>query len=171
MMRRGRARWEACAKRDASWLFGTHGGCAPTGPAARRQRAEVIERALQSIAPFHRGALSLWYTGKAWPAELRREFGEATSLVVRLECAAHPSVGHSTEALEAAAVERLSLLIARGATADQRALARLETRAGKHYRLAIRALAKARARSAARVDEAPVSGVLPAVETSAKECA
>jgi hypothetical protein len=55
--------------------------------------------------------LSLWYTEKSWPEALREEFGPATSLVVRLACARTPSVG-STEALEAAAAERLLAWIA-----------------------------------------------------------
>jgi hypothetical protein len=147
---------------EVEWFYRTLGGRVPDS-GAQRTRALVIAAALQSIASFHRGAISMCHTRKAWPQDVWDEFGRATSLVVRLECALHPSVG-DTDVLEAAAVARLSALIADG---DDDALARLRSRARKHYRLAIRALAKARARLAAGTDEAPVSGVVLA--TAAKE--
>ena len=172
MKRRRLARWEACARREAEWFYGTLRGRVPqNGSFARRRRAAVVKGALQSIPAFHRGALSLWHTNKVWPADLRREFGPATSLVVRLECAQHPAVGGATEALEAAAVERLSALVARGSDADVQALVGLEIRARRHYELAIRALAKARAKIASRPDVAPASGVVLAAEASAQESA
>jgi len=171
MKRRELARWEAWATREAEWFFGTQGGkVTEDGSGKRRQRAEVIERALRAIPPFHRGALSLWHDRKKWPLDLQREFGMATSLAVRLECALHPSVG-STETLEAAAVVRISALITRGRDSDQRLLARLANRADRHHRLAIRALAKSRSAIAARREEAPVSGVVLVAGTSAKELA
>jgi hypothetical protein len=159
-------------QREAAWFYGSLGGRIPAaGSPARRRRAAAVEAALQAIPAFHRGALSLWHTEKTWPPDLRKEFGIGTSLVVRLECALHPSVGVSTEVLEAAAVERISALLARAKSRDEQALARLAVRADRHYYLAIRLLAKARAAIARRSDEAPASGVILASETSDKESA
>jgi phosphate uptake regulator len=92
-----------------------------------------------------------------WPAALVDEFHSEVSLVVRLECALHPAVGKSVAELEAASIERLTVLIAeskkerarrkgRNATPGpyQRQLARLHGRAYEHVESATRALAKAR---------------------------
>lgn len=172
MKRRERARWEACVEREAKWFYGKLRGQVPEKASpAQLRKAAMVCAALQAIPAFHRGALSLWHGERTWPEDLRKEFGGATSLVVRLECVQHPSVGVTTEALEAAAVLRLSASLARGSSADDDAVARLACRADRHYHLAIRALAKARARIAACSDGAPASGVVLAGETSAKESA
>jgi hypothetical protein len=154
--RRERALAEARAEKDVAWFYGTLAGRVDNAPAETREAAGEIDAALLSILTFHRGALSLRFRKKDWPDDLYEEFGNATSLVVRLACAANPSVGPTTM-IEAAAVERLVACIARGGAEDADLLARLDVRAMRHVRLAIRAFAKARGILSKR---APVSGVV-----------
>ncbi len=87
--------------------------------------------------------MSIWHREKTWPEALRKKFGAATSLVVRLACATAPSVG-ATEALEAAAAARLLAWMAGGGSEeDDDTLDDLEGRADMYFRRALRALAKA----------------------------
>jgi hypothetical protein len=134
-----------------------------------RGAAAQIDAWLKSVAAFHRGALSLRYRRREWPGAIEREFGELSSLAVRLECAAHPATGKTNRELEQAAVERIKNAIeARNAeieavekaTGAEKAnwskpmpdstlpaevdLARLDYRAYRHVALAIRALGKVR---------------------------
>ena len=138
-----RERIEKRAEKEVEWFFRTMGGRVPeegVGPPYARPAAQAIEGWLKSIPPFHRGALSLLYAPKEWPKSLTIEYGSWTSLVVRLECALHPSDGKvSNEELEQASIERL---LASGLR--QGPLGDLEFRAVKHVRCAIRAYAKAR---------------------------
>ena len=148
------------AEREADWFFRVmKGKVPPDGDFAVRVAAAQVDAWLRTIPPFHRGVLSLRYTPRSWPRVMTGEFGRLASLVVRLECALHPAVGLSTEALERASVERLSEEIRlaevardrdvpggreRPMTAVERRVARLERRACRHTKLAIRALARTR---------------------------
>jgi hypothetical protein len=171
-----RRRSERRAEREAKWFYGTLGGQVPeAGPA--RETALALQGRLQSTTAFDRGALSLRYAKKDWPAPIQEEFGNAASLVVRLECAMHPSVGASTEALEAEAVRRLCARIARRSDSDEALLARLFVRAKRHCKRAIRALAKTRETRASGAEEAfavsqttfTADGALAADETFAAD--
>jgi len=145
---------------EAGWFFRELGGEVPEGgDAATRDAARQIDAWLREVPAFHRGALSLRYVPRAWPTCIREEFEELASVAVRLECALHPAVGRSTEALEAESVERLRQTIraCEGARArpeppgrerplspSEKALAQLTLRAYRHVELAIRALARVR---------------------------
>ncbi len=156
-------------EREAGWFFRELGGKVPeAGDPATRAAATQIDGWLREIPAFHRGVLALRYVRRPWPKGIVREFGGTASVVVRLECALHPAVGCSTEALEAASVERLQQTIQlcerararrepagreRPMSAVERALTRLELRAERHVDLAIRALARVRGRGPCLVPE------------------
>jgi hypothetical protein len=90
------------------------------------------------------GALALRYMPREWPEPIEHEFGGWSSVIVRLECAVHPSNGGtSTDALESAAAVRLAELIAKGG-AERREVVRLIVRAFKHVRAAVRAYVEVR---------------------------
>jgi hypothetical protein len=73
-----------------------------------REAAATIDGWLRAMAPHLRGALVLRYARRAWSQALRREFGVLAGLVVRLDCALHPSAGkESPEQVEASAVARI----------------------------------------------------------------
>ena len=132
------------ARTEMDWFFGTLGGRVPdegSELAYARPAAEAIREWLKAITAFHRGALALRFTPREWPPTLTKRYGKSTSLVVRLECALHPSRGdQSTEALERASVERLERVIAKRGW-DKRDLLQ---RAIAHEFLAIRAYLKVR---------------------------
>ena len=150
------------AEREAQWFFGTLGGRVPEEGACApsiRAAALTIDGWLRMIPAFHRGALALAYVPRTWPAAIRGWFGEFTSLVVRLECALHPTPGQTNEALEAASVARLSAALASGGRTNAKdafgpddddlrlaagPLGTLFRRALRHRELAIHALARAR---------------------------
>jgi hypothetical protein len=148
------------AEREAAWFFRELGGNVPEGvDSTTRTAAEQVDGWLQAIPSFHRGALHLRYVQRSWPKCIAREFGDLASVAVRLECALHPAVGISTEALEHASVERLQKAILscerarsrrtpagreRPMTPSEKALARLARRAERHVELAVRALARVR---------------------------
>jgi hypothetical protein len=139
-------------------------------PPEERSAAVQIDAWLKAVPAFHRGALSLRYRPKEWPRAIVREFGDLSSLAVRLECALHPAMGKTNAELEKASVERLEKAIdARNAqiekaNAAEKAgsepmpgrprrdpalavgvdLAQLDFRADRHVALAIRALGKVR---------------------------
>jgi hypothetical protein len=136
----------AIAREEIEWFYGTMEGRIPRGGSMRERRAATaIDRWLDAILTFHRGALRLRYTPAEWPRELTARYGPWTSLVVRLECALYPSDGRSsTEELERAGATRLldSLLTReRGAI-----VASLPRRAKGHVRVALLAYVKARGR-------------------------
>jgi hypothetical protein len=158
LSRKEREEREIQSELEAGWFYGSLRGQAGNASPLERKHAIAMDTALRSISTFHRGALSLWFTEKAWPEALRQEYGPAASLVVRLACATAPSVG-STDAVEAVAVKRLLAWMA-GESEDE-ALEDLDFRAEKHFRLALRALAKALP-ATTREEEAPASGVVPA---------
>jgi hypothetical protein len=158
-----RERIEERAEKEVDWFFGVMGGRVPepgTGPEYARPAAEAIDRWFRSIPPFHRGALALCHDTRPWPDSLTKEFGELTSLVVRLECArltdragkSPRSVGE----IESAAVRALEDDIAacqrrraavqgtRVVTMRERKVQRRIDCASKHQRLAFRAYVKAR---------------------------
>ena len=148
------------AEREATWFFREMGGkVPPDGDPCRQAAAAQIDEWLRAIPAFHRGVLALRHTERAWPTAIAQEFGELASVVVRLECALHPSVGVSTEALERASVERLQDAISRCArararrvpagrsrpmTVSEKGLVRLARRARRHVEMAHRALTEAR---------------------------
>jgi hypothetical protein len=142
------------AAKEVDWFFGVMGGRVPgVGPEYARPAAEAIDRWFRSIPPFHRGALALCHDTRPWPDSLTKEFGELTSLVVRLECArladgareSPPSVGEiesaAVRALEEdiAACQRRRTQATRVVTARERKVLRRTDRASKHKRLAFRA--------------------------------
>jgi len=147
-------------EQEAEWFFRDLGGKIPEGgDAGTRAAALRIDGWLHEIPPFHRGVLALRYVPRSWPTCIEDELGELASVVVRLECALHPTVGSTTEALERASVERLreEIQICERArarherswrtppmTASEERIGRLVRRAWRHVALAIRALAKAR---------------------------
>jgi hypothetical protein len=157
---RARIRAERRASAEAAWFYETLGGRVPAGASTEAgAAARRIEQWLRELPAFHRGAFSLRYTPRDWPVTLVEEFGDATSLVVRLECTQHPAVGQPTAQLEAASIERLTSAIAacaderrrqKGLRADDRVgrkqmqLVELGVRAEKHLASAVRALAKVR---------------------------
>jgi len=161
---------EGFAEREAAWFFRVLGGKLPVdGDPTTREAAEQIDRWLAAIPPFHRGVLQLRYVPRSWPTDIVDELGELTSVVVRLECALHPAVGLSNEALEHASVERLRQSMERcervrarrvacarerPLTPAERVLQRLGRRAHQHVQLAIRALARVRRDSSCVVPEA-----------------
>jgi hypothetical protein len=151
------------AEREASWFFRVLGGQVPEdGDPATRAAAQQMAKWLRAISPFHRGVLSLRYVPRTWPTCIADEFGDLASVAVRLECALHPAVGISTEALEHASEERLEKAIQLCARARahrspagrdrpnpaDRGLAQLTRRASRHVALAIRALARVRGKAA-----------------------
>jgi hypothetical protein len=132
---------ESASEAEVEWFFKYAKGKVPeqgdVAPALRNA-AVAIRGWLDEVATFHVGALALRFTPRAWSPALEEEFGPWTSLVVRLECAAHPSERRrGVEELEAAAVGRLEQVIALGR--DQRERERLLKHAGNHVRSAIRA--------------------------------
>jgi hypothetical protein len=141
------------------WFFGMLGGRVPeenTELADARPAAEAIDAWLRAMPAFHRGALALRFTPRTWPRTLTGHYGKSTSLVVRLECALHPSPGdRSTEALEQAAALRLEEVL-RKRGRDRHAL--LE-RANTHESLAIRAYLKVRGEGHVHIPKKPAAGV------------
>lgn len=146
-----RAALDDRARKEMDWFFGTLGGRVPeenTGLAYARAAAEAIDGWLKAIPAFHRGALALRFTPREWPPTLTRRYGTSTSLVVRLECALHPSRGdQTTEALEQAAALRLEEVIAKRGGDRHNLLDRAMT----HEFLAIRAYLKVRGEGLYRV--------------------
>ena len=147
------------AMQEAEWFFAQLGGKVPEDGDAATRAAVRIDGWLRKIPSFHRGVLALRYAPRTWPTCIADEFDDLASIVVRLECAQHPAVGMSNDALEQASVERLRNVIldcervrARRARSDrdlplnrtEAELARLTRRAGRHVEIAIRALAKVR---------------------------
>jgi len=152
--------FRAAAEREAAWFFRDLGGKVPEGgdPVTRAAAAWIDDR-LRGLPPFHRGVLALLHAPRSWPAFITKEFREVASVVVRLECALHPAVGISTEALENASIDRLRKEVLgctrvgarqvpggreRHATAGERRLKRLARRARRHVQLALIALARVR---------------------------
>jgi hypothetical protein len=137
---------EDAADRELEWFFACANGTVPDegeAPPAVRKAAATIQGWLAAITTFHAGALSLRYTPREWPKPIRDELGDWSGLVVRLECAAHPSdLRTCTSELEEAAVRRLEHLLAR--RGEKRELERLVRHAHRHVRDAIRAYVKVR---------------------------
>jgi hypothetical protein len=143
-----RAAWraEAVSEAEIAWFFTAANGKVPEeGEVAPvlRDAAAVIRAWLDAIPTFHVGALALRFAPRVWSRCIRKEFGSWTSLVVRLECAKHPSEKRrSVDELEAEAVCRLERAIEQGRGRSERV--RLRKHAEQHVRAAIRAYAKAR---------------------------
>ncbi len=174
--RLARERRESHIQREAEWFYKVLGGRVPDDGMASpevRSAAAQIEAWLKAVPAFHRGALSLRYTPREWPGAIVREFGDLSSLAVRLECSLHPATGKTNAELEKASVERIEKAIAarnaqiEEAVAVEKAtgcskpmpvrplredpalparvdLAELDSRADRHVALAIRALGKVR---------------------------
>jgi hypothetical protein len=147
------------ARRELGWFHGTLGGRVPEEgdlePDLRRAAAR-IDGWLKSIPTFHRGALSLRHSTKRWPKPLTDEYRAWTSLVVRLECALHPSdVWRPTDELEEAGAKRLIEALASrrwSNDADD-----FQDRARAHVRDAIEAYAEARGEEPCVLPSKPAS--------------
>ena len=142
-----RARVTRVAREEVAWFFGPIGGRVPAvgGPPAERLAGRAVEDWLRAILTFHRGALSLRYAReKEWPTWLTDQYGHWTSLVVRLECARHPSAGGKSDAeVEQESVRRFEAAF-RGRWRHTEGIADLRARAGMHVRSALRAYDAAR---------------------------
>ena len=141
-------RAEDTALDELEWFFDDLGGTVPKegeAPPEVREAAASIRGWLDAIATFHVGALELRYipTGR-WPEPVEHEFGEWSSIIVRLACAAHPGDGRtSTLALETVAALRLAQALAAGG-GKNREITRLVDHAFGHVRAAVRAYVKVR---------------------------
>jgi hypothetical protein len=132
-------RAQGAARQEAEWFFGRQGGRVPAEEDATpevRAAAQTVAGWLARLATFHSGALALRFTRGSWPRAVEDYYRGWTGLVVRLECAARPSVG-STEAVERAAALRLEGWITSGTR--PRVCAALQERALGHLRLALKA--------------------------------
>jgi hypothetical protein len=139
-------RAQKSAWKEVRWFYGTMDGRVPKkGDALEWQyvAARKIRRWLQKLPTFHAGAFKLRYTPRTWPPAIAKRFGSLAAVVVRIECAQHPSDGtRSEEALEKASVERLEMMIA-----DRRRVSMLydlDYRAYWHLRAAHKAYVQAR---------------------------
>jgi hypothetical protein len=165
MTRKRRSEREVAAEQEAAWFYGELGGRVPEPTTASPEVCEAardVQRRLATLPPFHRGALSLWYTDGDWPEPITRWFGRSASLVVRLECALHPAVGRSTDELERESAGRLLSLIAAAVKKSGSARSTLhgfERRARGHVNRAVAALASTRGGSRRRV--APAEESIP----------
>jgi hypothetical protein len=109
-------------------------------PANRTTRAHTTVAALlATLKPHRRAALAMAYTPRTWPQALAARCGSDTSLVVRLYCSDHPTVGRAEE-IEAAAAEHLAAQVTAG-KADVVNL--LQARALDHFFAAEAAFRKA----------------------------
>jgi hypothetical protein len=75
----------------------------------------TVTALLATLKPHHRAALAMHHTPRTWPSALVAECRADTSLVVRLYCSDHPTVG-STATVEAAAAETLTAVVTAGDT-------------------------------------------------------
>jgi hypothetical protein len=139
-------RAESAAEAEVEWFLTCAKGKVPEEGEMEpvlREAAKEIRGWLDALPTFHAGALELRFTPRARSPALEDEFGAWTGLVVRLECATHPSEKRrSVDELEAAAVCRLEEAIAKGRSPRERA--RLIQHARRHVRAAIRAYVKVR---------------------------
>jgi hypothetical protein len=109
-------------------------------PADRTTDAHLtVANVLATLKPHHRAALAMHHTPRAWPEALATVCGKETSLVVRLYCADHPTLG-TTAVLEAAAAQTLAASVSGGSTS---AVDRLHFRAIDHVLRAQAAFLKA----------------------------
>ena len=145
-LRERKLRAEETALAEVEWFFTSANGKVPgrgEGPPEARRAAEKINGWLAASGPVRHGALSLRFTPRDWPGLIESRFGGWTSLIVRLDCAVHPSDGGvSKEDLETAAVHRLEKLLA--TSKAPRHISVLEGRAEQHVHAAIRAYVKVR---------------------------
>ena len=139
-----RAQKSAC--KEVRWFYGTMGGRVPKKADALEWQyvaARKIRRWLRKLPTFHSGAFHLRYTPRTWPSAIAKRFGSLAGIVVRIECAQHPSNGSlSDEALEKASIERLEMMIV-----DRRRVSMLydlDYRAYWHLRSAHKAYVQAR---------------------------
>jgi hypothetical protein len=85
-------------------------------PADRTTKAHAtVATVLAALKPHQRGALAMYHTPRAWPEALVAVCQKDTSLVVRLYCADHPTVGPAAE-VEAAAAQTLAAKLSAGRT-------------------------------------------------------
>src|SRR5580658_6229229 len=139
-------RSQKSAWKEVRWFFGTMGGRVPKKAEALEWQyiaARRIRRWLRNLPTFHSGAFALRYGQRTWPAAIAKRFGSSAGLVVRIECAQHPSDGKlSNDELEKASVARLEVLIADTRRAS--ILYDLDYRAYWHLQQAHKAYVKAR---------------------------
>jgi hypothetical protein len=134
------------AWREIQWFYETMGGRVPKDEQSvewERVAARTIQAWLQSLPSFNTGAFALRYLPQKWPPAITKRFEELTGLVVRIECAQHPSDGRQSDAdLEKASAARIEAMLE-----DKRAqtmLYDLDYRALWHLRAAHKAYVKAR---------------------------
>ena len=99
----------------------------------------TVATLLATLKAHHRAALAMRYTPRAWPQALSSVCGAHTSLIVRLYCADHPTVGN-TATLEAAAALKLAASLNAG---EKKAVNDLQVRAIEHFLRAEAAFLKA----------------------------
>lgn len=142
----GAARVKVACEAELAWFFKVASGLVPHaagGEPSGSDAAKAIAGWLDQLPTFHRGALSFHYTPRKWPPLVQARFKEWTSLVVRLDCATHPSDGtKKVGVLEAEAVARLEASIVLGQ--DKAELRRLKEHAKHHVRAALVAYARVR---------------------------
>ena len=114
--RRRRERRESHGRREAEWFYKVLGGRVPdegaVPPEVRSAAVQIDAWLKRRVSAFHRGALSLRYRPRNAAARRSlREFGDFSSLAVRLECALHPAMGKTNAELEKASVERIEKAI------------------------------------------------------------
>ena len=98
-------------ERRAEEALAAYFACPP--PERTTEAHATVAAVLATLKPHRRGALAMAYTPRKWPQALAAECGAATSLVVRLYCSEHPTVGRAEE-IEAAAAEQLAAQLTAG---------------------------------------------------------
>jgi hypothetical protein len=85
-------------------------------PAERTTETHAtVAAVLASLKPHRRAALAMHHTPRNWPQALTAVCGKDTSLVVRLYCSDHPTVGPAAQ-VEAAAAQKLAATVSAGKT-------------------------------------------------------
>jgi hypothetical protein len=139
-------RAQKAAWKEVRWFYETMRGRVPEKadvPEWEYVAAQRIDHWLRTLPTFHSGAFALRYTPRTWPPAVAKCFGSSAALVVRIECAQHPSDGSvGDDELEKASIARLEELIEGKRTKTK--LYDLVCRAYWHLRAAHKAYVKAR---------------------------
>jgi hypothetical protein len=138
-------RIESAAEEELRWFFAaTQANVSPEGELPdQREPARVIRGRLDRLLTFHVGALALRFTPRSWSAVLDSQYGEWASLVVRMDCAVHPSdAPRSVADCESEAAARVESAVVRNEDRKERAYLLLHAKL--HVRAALRAYLRAR---------------------------
>jgi hypothetical protein len=134
------------AWKEIVWFFEKMEGRVPEeseGAASAREAAKRIQAWFKAIPNFHAGALELRFRRREWPEAIRQAFGDLAGIVVRVECAQHPSDRIRTEEeLERESTRRLLDMMSDKQCRSE--LYDMEYRAAWHVRAAHRAYLKVR---------------------------